>query len=196
MDQGSNGGWKNKSGRSFCVLMPAYFHQQKEFYLYIRVEKNSVETESYFTWFSPCDRWLASGMNSFYQLPVPSHSSDPVDCNSTCRSGHGTCPSLPCWAHRCFGSATFWWPCPGSGIFFDPSAEKPPHLDATLNVEVTHTARSVSSGNQWTVIQSPSPPPGNIIFHTENNQILPRPWSNILKLFEVKENNCLLGKRM
>lgn len=36
---------------------------------------------------------------------------------------------------------------------------------------------------------------GTVIFHTENNKILPRPRGNILKLFEVKENNCLLGQR-
>lgn len=99
MYQGPNGGWKKEGARSFSVRRPAYFHQWKEIYLYVRVEKNSVETESYFTWHNPW--WSLIGkwreLWGFYQLPMPSSASDLVfqDCNSARASGLMTYPSQP-----------------------------------------------------------------------------------------------------
>lgn len=87
MYQGANGGWRKEGARSFSVRRPAYFHQQKEIYLYVRVEKNSVETESYFTWHNPW--WSLIGkwreLWGFYRLPMPSCASDLVfqDCKTT-----------------------------------------------------------------------------------------------------------------
>lgn len=199
MYQGSNGGWKKKGARSFSVLMPAYFHQQKEIYLYVRVEKNSVETKSYFTWLTPwwsligkwCELW------GFYQPPMPSSASDLVfqKSNSMLASGHVTYPSLPGRAHR-FSSALAFGGLLQSSGFILVLQQKSPAFGCNSECwghQHCWLCQLRESVDRNTI--SPHPP-GNIIFHTENNKILPRSRGNILKLFEVKENNCLRGKRI
>lgn len=161
--------------------MPAYFPQQKEIYLYVRLEENSVEAKSHVTWFNPRDHWSASGMNygGFCQLPAPSSSAELTD------------------HHRARRGSVLWLLVASSSLWDFPwiFSRKASHWDAAPNVGVTGLACCVNSGNPWTGIQSPVRPPGNIMFHTKNNRILPAPRGNILELFEVKENYCLLGKK-
>lgn len=108
------------------------------------------------------------------------------DCNTTLSQWTRDIP-IPAWQ----SSDLYSWLLFQSLSALSWSFSRKAHIwDAAQNAEVTALlALSTKgiSGQQYTFPH----PPGNIIFHTENNKMLPRPRGNILKLFEVKENNCL-----